>query len=188
MFCQRWSLRAISLSLLALVALVPALATSSAAVAQSEVIDNAIEIHVKDCGLAPEGKTVFVDDGDPAPAGFEACVPGNVETRQYDALVNGEAPTYASGDTAIWTPVSNGNYIATAAGGARDEFEIRDWTVVLDLYTKGTVTSEPPVTELPETGVGLHAFNRNATTPLSLLAASLVLGYISLRTTRTHGS
>ena len=182
MFCQRWSLRAISISLLAYVTLIPALATVSTASAQSETIENAIEIHVKDCGLAPEGTTVFVDDGAPAPAGFEACVPGNVETRQYDALVNGEAPTYASGDTAIWVPVSNGNYIATAAGGARDEFEIRDWTVVLDLYTKGTVTSEPPVTELPETGVGQHAVDPDAMLPLGMLAASLVLGYVSLRT------
>lgn len=189
MSCRRWSLRAIPIAVLAFLAFVLAAFTAATTTsAQEQTTGGTIEIHVKDCGLAPEGTTVFVDQGDAAPPGFEACVPGNVETRHYGARVNGEPPTYASGDTAIWMSVPNGNYVATADGGAQSSFEIRNWYVGLDLYTKGTVTSEPPVTGLPETGVGQttsdNPANRDATLPLGILAASLVLGYVSFRSLR----
>lgn len=122
--------------------------------------------------------------GDTPPPGFEACVPGNVETRQYDALVNGQPPTIPRPGHRLPTATMSPQRPAVPAASSRST----TGTWGLDLYTKGIVTSEPPVTELPETGVGQNAVNRDAMLPLGMLGASLVLGYISYRKGGVHQS
>ncbi|MGC4105569.1 MAG: hypothetical protein QM753_04330 [Thermomicrobiales bacterium] len=150
-----------------------------------------VEVNIYDCAVAPVGTSVIVGVSDPVPDGFSVCVPGDTSKRDYGLLIDGQVPEYVNADQVL-AQLRGGNHEVTANGGARKDFEINDWTVVLNLYTKGTVTSEPPITGLPDTGAGSGAErssptgDRDMTTPLALLAASLALGFVSVRTVRAR--
>lgn len=149
---------------------------------------------MKDCAIAPVGTTGFANQGDPAPAGYSDCVAGDLHTRDYGLLIDGEKSEYWGSGTANWL-LQNGNHVATADGGARAEFLIDNWAGGLDLYTKGGVTGpelpptdgETPVDGLPNTGVG-PAAKDDAVPSLALLVASGALGYVSYRTVRSARS
>ncbi|MGB3329777.1 MAG: hypothetical protein WBA46_12530 [Thermomicrobiales bacterium] len=150
------------------------------------------EVHIFDCATAPGQTTTLVGTGSAVPDGYSVCVAGNTGTRDYGLLVDGQAPTYVETASAMWQ-LRGGNHVMTAKGGATSSFEINNWTVSLDLYTKGEVTStgpQPPVDELPNTGVGPSTdtggtWSSEMAASVALLAASVVLGYVSWRTART---
>lgn len=146
------------------------------------------EIHIYDCAIAPAGVTTLVETGDEIPDGYSVCVDGDTQKRNYGLLVDGQPPTYGDISAPLWQ-LRGGNHVATANGGARYSFLIDNWTYSMDLYTQGTVSSEPPVDGLPNTGVGTVGNNsrtdRDAVVPVALLIASIALGYVSLRVIRT---
>ncbi len=154
-----------------------------------------VEIYIYDCAAAPLGASTLVNVGEvgySVPDGYEVCVDGNFDKRDYGLLVDGQPPQDASGNSAI-TLLSGGDHVATAKGGAQLAFQIGNDTVVLYLYTQGEVTgSLPPIVGLPNTGVGTGGgsgpWGRDVGASVALLVASIALGYVSFRLTRLERS
>lgn len=160
-----------------------------------------VQISVRDCGVATGDASWIGADGD-APAGFENCTAGNIDSREWGLRIDGTTPDWFDANGAYWT-LANGPHVATTTSGASYEFTVSGATVNLVAYfgpdgaavggTDATSTAQPAVTgaavtALPKTGTGSvsHDLPMAAMIVLgaSLVTMMVLAGSLAMRTRR----